>query len=70
MPDFDFDAFNHDNYEENGHSAAETVSMTAEILDGAEMTPQVMGTKLEEVVAEPETITATAAHSTEEVDKW
>jgi hypothetical protein len=56
MPDFDFDAFNHDNYEENGSAVAEDVTETEVV---SEVTP------------EPVTVTSTVeSESTEEVDKW
>ena len=61
MPDFDFDAFNHDNYEEN-QPIVEAV--TAEVEE--EVLPTVP-TELSEVV----TMASPASnHSTEEVDKW
>ncbi len=78
MPDFDFDAFNHDNYEENGVSAG--------ILSGAEEPTHdetlVPSASESSVVDEPEEFTPVPAstpvlpvaekadHSTEEVDKW
>jgi len=71
MPDFDFDAFNHDNYEENNNNnnaqpvaeaelAEETVSVS---------TPQtpVSTPQLAEVA---DTAPFNPNHSTEEVDKW
>ena len=67
MPDFDFDAFNHDNYEENG-TVAEAVVVEVE----EETVIPTMPTELSEVVASvsmPVSIPATN-HSTEEVDKW
>src|SRR5687767_8364090 len=55
MPDFDFDAFNHDNYEENGTVGTEEIAQEV-IAEPAETTPE---------------ITATVeTQSTEEVDKW
>lgn len=64
MPDFDFDAFNHDNYEEN-QQTPETAVVEAEEEVVAIPT---MPTELSEVV------TAVSAPSinpdTEEVDKW
>ncbi|GEO10876.1 DUF3276 family protein [Segetibacter aerophilus] len=64
MPDFDFDAFNHDNYEE-GQPVNEVVAVEAEI---EEVEIPTMPTELSEVVASV-SIPATN-HSTEEVDKW
>jgi len=64
MPDFDFDAFNHDNPE--GEGQAETAAPAAEAPEATE-TPQAE-------IATPETPEAPSAPadngSTEEVDKW
>lgn len=57
MPDFDFDAYNHDNLEEGG-----------EILDGAEAT-EVVAAKAPVAAATDIDVTP-AAGSDEEVDKW
>ncbi|MGI8635092.1 MAG: DUF3276 family protein, partial [Segetibacter sp.] len=62
MPDFDFDAFNHDNYEEN-QAVAETAAVEVE-----EEALPTMPNELSEVVASV-SIPVTN-HSTEEVDKW
>ncbi|MCW3110289.1 MAG: hypothetical protein JWQ09_4795 [Segetibacter sp.] len=62
MPDFDFDAFNHDNYEENQPVAEAVVEVVEE-----EPLPT-MPTELSEVVAS--VVVPSANHSTEEVDKW
>ncbi len=83
MPDFDFDAFNHDNYEENGGAEGAafvqatsngTVEQTAEIaesLDTPETTKAPEGpVEEEEKQEEVFPITAANDHSTEEVDKW
>jgi hypothetical protein len=63
MPDFDFDAFNHDNPEGEGQQQAETAAPAAETPE----TPQAE-------IATPETPAAPSAPvdngSTEEVDKW
>ncbi len=58
MPDFDFDAFNHDNYEENGVAVAEEAVAEE--------------TTVSAVSAEPEPVASTVAETqpTEEVDKW
>ena len=61
MPDFDFDAFNHDNYEENGHTES-----TAAQGEMAEVTSQPTP-----VLNEEEFVSAPViSHSTDEVDKW
>jgi hypothetical protein len=60
MPDFNFDAFNHDNYEENQADAVAEV-------DGTEEPVQPIAVH----VTEPVTVaTSSSNHSTEEVDKW
>jgi hypothetical protein len=83
MPDFDFDAFNHDNYEENGgngvaHSedgvsapVAEAQSTVSETREEAEV-PQVEEERLvaSVPVAQAEAEPVVDNHSTEEVDKW
>ena len=56
MPDFDFDAFNHD---EAAEGEPENEGMTAE-LDSAPVAPQ----------ASVQTVSNTTTASTEEVDKW
>ena len=81
MPDFDFDAFNHDNYDENGGNGyvkdeatatEETAAIASEDGVSAEIeTPIVEAEKLDAAPvaqAEPEPIVNN--HSTEEVDKW
>ncbi|HEX8331347.1 MAG TPA: DUF3276 family protein [Segetibacter sp.] len=84
MPDFDFDAFNHDNYEENGSgngvahnrdgvaASAESTLPVAEVTEGNEV-PEVAETldaaPVAQVEPEPEAATVDN-HSTEEVDKW
>ena len=64
MPDFDFDAFNHDNFEEN-QAVTEPAAVEAEEPSSV---IQPMPTELSEVVAAAAP-TATN-HSSEEVDKW
>ncbi len=76
MPDFDFDAFNHDNYEENGNGVAHSE------VEGVVAENEVQKQPVEEVeTTEPvvaETVVETPAadvqevpdHSKEEVDKW
>ncbi|MFY0256216.1 DUF3276 family protein [Chitinophaga sp. 30R24] len=58
MPDFDFDAYNHDYVQE------EQDELDA---DGAEVRSS---STVEAVVPVEATITAQASHSTEDVDKW
>lgn len=67
MPDFDFDAFNHDEYPEDGHqqgthqaTETEVEATSSEILDK---------NTVEDVVSVAET-NNTADGKTEEVDKW
>ena len=61
MPDFDFDAFNHDNYDENGR----VESAVAEV-ETQDETPKPAAALVEEdIVSGP-----TNNHSTDEVDKW
>ncbi len=80
MPDFDFDAFNHDNYEENNNAiqpiASETdetseIGATAQIEEVAEVeeAPEEMNTVAAPVFTEVEAASS-INHSTEEVDKW
>lgn len=71
MPDFDFDAFNHDNpegYEGNTENNGAAVPVTAETTSGAsvEIAEPVQVAKAEETPAPPVTNTSAA----EEVDKW
>ena len=65
MPDFDFDAFNHDNYEENNQP--QQIEAVAEVEAEAETeTAKLTTPVLDEVmVSAPST-----NHSSEEVDKW
>jgi hypothetical protein len=73
MPDFDFDAFNHDeNPDEMNHTNGDAESNVAETVNsnGAESVVEVVAEKSEE----PATVTAEATvepdKNTEEVDKW
>ncbi len=59
MPDFDFDAFNHDNYDNEGEEEG-VIAAPAEIVSAP-----VTATPVAETVS-----TVTNAASTEEVDKW
>ena len=59
MPDFDFDAFNHDNYEENGRAEAPAVETDVAAEENTEVKPVVN-----------EALVSVLNHSTDEVDKW
>ncbi|HKG68057.1 MAG TPA: DUF3276 family protein [Segetibacter sp.] len=59
MPDFDFDAFNHDNYEENGRAEAPAVETVVAAEENTEVKP-----------AANEVLVSVLNHSTDEVDKW
>lgn len=59
MPDFDFDAFNHDNYEENGRPEAPTVETVVAAEENTEVKP-----------VSNEVLVSVLNHSTDEVDKW
>lgn len=61
MPNFDFDAFNHDNYEENGVANAAVNEATV-----AALTEEPADIITEEMNAAPEVVD----HSTQVVDKW
>ncbi|MDQ6814440.1 MAG: PUR family DNA/RNA-binding protein [Bacteroidota bacterium] len=63
MPNFDFDAFNHDNYEEN-----QPVAEAAVVEMEQEVSIPTMPTELSEVVTSGSM--PSVNHSTEEVDKW
>src|SRR5438270_13700673 len=61
MPDFDFDAFNHDNYEENGPAEAPVAEAdTTDVVDEATDTQPVL----------KEALAPVSNLSNEEVDKW
>ena len=60
MPDFDFDAFNHDNYEESGATASEE-AVSEEVESSVSSSP---------ALASPTVASAVESQSTEEVDKW
>jgi hypothetical protein len=69
MPDFDFDAFNHDNYDENAAAASvDLSSVEVEAIVEVEAEEPVTA-DLSAELTEAEVVT-TAGHSTEEVDKW
>jgi hypothetical protein len=66
MPDFDFDAFNHDNYEEN--TQAQPVEAAVEVEVEVEAEPE--ATKATPVLDEVMVSAPSTNHSSEEVDKW
>jgi len=59
MPDFDFDAFNHDNYEENGRAAEAPVAEAGAPEENTEVKP-----------VSNEVLVSTLNNSTDEADKW
>jgi hypothetical protein len=65
MPDFDFDAFNHDNYDENQTADVVAEAEVSEVVEEAAPAPITVSSPLVEEVASP-----VSNHSTEEVDKW
>jgi hypothetical protein len=67
MPDFDFDAFNHDNYEENNNGQAVAEAEVAE--ETTSVTPQA-SVSVPQFTEVREAAPVNASHSTEEVDKW
>lgn len=81
MPDFDFDAFNHDNYEENNFAQPVAIEEAGEAGEADQVTAvaevEEVPEELNTVIA-PELLTEVEAassvnhstHSTEEVDKW
>ena len=71
MPDFDFDAFNHDESEEgyNNNNGTEESTVVAQA-ENVEAVDAVAETKVDEVVATPVAEATTNNSSTEEVDKW
>lgn len=64
MPDFDFDAFNHDDYVD-GEMEGEELST-----NGESTTPAVAAAATTQPVVEESTVTPTPAASSDEVDKW
>jgi hypothetical protein len=64
MPDFDFDAFNHDNYDENHTGDVIAEAEVSEVAEEIIPTPTVVSSPLVEVAS------PVSNHSTEEVDKW
>ena len=66
MPDFDFDAFNHDQVAENGDGSHETVEAP---MDPVVHVAEVEIVKTEEITAAPEPSSSSPDHL-EEVDKW
>jgi len=63
MPDFDFDAFNHDDYVDGEMEGEELAT------NGESTTPSVTAAVTQPVIEES-TITSTPAASSDEVDKW
>jgi hypothetical protein len=63
MPDFDFDAYNHD-YVQEEQDETETEA------EGAEVRASVSVAVEEEVVPVEASVAAPASHSSDEVDKW
>jgi Protein of unknown function (DUF3276) len=73
MPDFDFDAFNHDEMpDEMNHTNGESENHVAETVksNGAEPVTQVVAEKSEEPVTVAEISPAPDNNNTEEADKW
>ena len=76
MPDFDFDAFNHDTpYEGEGGQAQQptaAVTTSTETAEPEKTVPEVVAEKIETPAAETSTPLTTPVDngSTEEVDKW
>ncbi len=68
MPDFDFDAFNHDNYEENNN--AQPVIAEAELVEETTEVPTPQTSVATPQFTEVADAVPVANHSTEEVDKW
>jgi Protein of unknown function (DUF3276) len=66
MPDFDFDAFNHDQVPENGEGQHE---LPESPLDPVVMVSEPEPIKVEAVASNPEP-TSSASDHLEEVDKW
>lgn len=62
MPDFDFDAFNHDNYEENGRVESSVAEAGETSVEAPQATSELVE---EEFVSAP-----VSNHTTDEVDKW
>lgn len=72
MPDFDFDAFNHDNYDENGNAYHENGNgVESETLAEANTTVETLVEEAPAPVAVAEAeVTSPVNLSSEEVDKW
>src|SRR5258706_4297216 len=69
MPDFDFDAFNHDQVQENGEGQHEIREPVESALDPVVNVSEPEPVKAE-VVAETAQPTSTGTDHLEEVDKW
>ena len=74
MPDFDFDAFNHDNYDENGIASTEVTEAGDVSVAAASVVEEqepLVAVVAEESFSETRSSSVpVASHSTEEVDKW
>jgi hypothetical protein len=62
MPDFDFDAYNHDNVQENEGGYQETAAVNEEVIEDEVPVPHTPAT--------PGTASHTPTATGEEVDKW
>lgn len=69
MPDFDFDAFNHDNYEDGNGSVESSVDLEP-VEEPAKVAKVLSIAEPEVAVAMAPSVNHTVNHSTEEVDKW
>ena len=76
MPDFDFDAFNHDNYEENNNNNNNNNNNTQPVAE-TELAEETASVSTPPASVAPPQFTevadaspVNANHSTEEVDKW
>ena len=72
MPDFDFDAFNHDTPYEGEGGQAQQSTASVETAEPEKTVPEVVAEKIEIPAAETSTPLTTPVDngSTEEVDKW
>jgi hypothetical protein len=72
MPDFDFDAFNHDTLPEGEHVASEHVVLESAVAEsnGVEEKEEITHVHVPEKEIEAPPVTNTNASATEEADKW
>lgn len=68
MPDFDFDAFNHDTPYEGEEGQAQDTASAAPVMSAASTVAEPMAEKAE--VKEETPVTPDSSHHSEEVDKW